>query len=47
MRFGSRRPLLEKRVPSNGKDDEEVAYRIGTHQRQLRRNMPSSETYGT
>jgi hypothetical protein len=32
MRFGRRRPLLEKQVPSNSNDDEEVAYRTGTHQ---------------
>ena len=47
MRFGSRRPLLEKHVPSNSNDDEEVAYRIGAHLRQLRRNTPKAEMYGT
>jgi len=56
MRFGSRRPFLEsdllkicnhKQVPSNSNDNEEVAYRIGAHLRQLRRNTPKAEMYGT
>lgn len=40
MRFGSRKLLLEKQAPSNSNDHEEVAYRTGTHQPQLRRNTP-------